>query len=111
MLEGSPDDPYVDGTDISNLELVLDFIQSTPDTHYSPVDPSGSESIPAARIKGTFGDYVNIMKKKWEKGGESFDLSDAIILNSIDGAQHLKNEHGHTDVISYNSQLFKCKGN
>eukprot|EP00957_Ditylum_brightwellii_P201515 15326030-Ditylum_brightwellii.AAC.1 len=65
----------------------------------------------AARVSGSFGDYVDIMSGNISKhysnhNKEGYNNEYVAIIDSYDGAQHLETENGATSVLSFSSTVF-----
>jgi hypothetical protein len=65
------------------------------------------KKIVGAKIDGTYKDYIMLLKTKHERKGRKVeDSTQAIILDSFDGAEHLRSKKDITSVISFSSVLF-----
>ena len=60
--------------------------------------------IICAKFKGTFEDHCTKCIDKFEKKGIELK-EDLVIIDSYDGAEHVRNSSGRSNVISYNSQV------
>ena len=69
---------------------------------------SVEKTLVGAKIDGDYCDYVKMMIEKHRKKGRVLDDdgSGAVIIDSIDGAEHLKSKTKITSVISFSSSLF-----
>ena len=72
---------------------------------------SAEKTLVGAKIDGDYSDYVKMMVEKHQRKGRVLDDdgSGAIIIDSIDGAEHLRSKTKITSVISFSSSLFDPK--
>ena len=74
---------------------------------------SKKDKIIGPRIDGTYGDYMNLMKQKHRDNGQIIEDGaegdSVIVINSIDGAEHLKSKKTITSIISFSSIMFTSK--
>ena len=64
-------------------------------------------TLEGARIDGGYGKYVSLMvETNVKKGRDIGEGEDIIVIDSIDGAEHLKSKKKITSVISFSSSLF-----
>lgn len=97
-LEYIPGDPlFFDG----NMEEEVAL------QHFSNHENS---DIIGARIDGDYSDYVAMMKEKTvDQFGQEATEGELIVMDSIDGAEHLKSNKRVTSVISYSSMLYSSE--
>ena len=63
-----------------------------------------AKPVPGARIDGEFEDYVMMLGQRYHKRKVTMK-GNLMILNSYDGAEHLKTEKTRTSIISFSSKL------
>ena len=65
-----------------------------------------SEKMLGARIDGDYERYVKMLQGKHERDGRSVgDVDAPFVVDSIDGAEHLRSKKSITSVISFSSSL------
>ena len=73
------------------------------------------DEVQGARIKGNFEDYTKLMIADHEKKGRNIGNGKIIVVDSYDGAEHLKTDKKKTSVISFSSKMLSetiiCSGN
>ena len=56
---------------------------------------------------GNFGDYLELMKNKHTQQGRNINENEKmIVIDSFDGAEHLKSKKKITSIISFSSTMF-----
>ena len=63
-------------------------------------------SVYGARIKGDCETYISLMENKHRAEGREMRDQEILVIDSIDGAEHLKSKSSVTSLISYSSLLF-----
>ena len=67
---------------------------------------SEKDKLDGAVIEGEYEDYVRMLEEKHEGAGRNIDNeSDVFVLDSFDGAEHLRSKKKITSVISFSSSL------
>jgi hypothetical protein len=67
------------------------------------------EKMEGAKLEGTYKEYVEKMEITHEKKGNIIGNEPVIILDSIDGAEHLRSKNKITSVISFSSSMITGK--
>eukprot|EP00978_Attheya_sp_CCMP212_P027084 scaffold90288_cov52-Attheya_sp.AAC.5 len=98
-------------TAIQNLDKFVELQasnmmeQQTCQTVATDEIPAETHPLCAAKIVGTYGDYVSMMKKKHAENGHLMgDNEKLIVLDSYDGAEHSTTAGKRLNVVSYSSQ-------
>ena len=84
---------FVGKTDVTVEEAITKIYES-----------STEKSVPSARISGDFEDYVMLLAQRYHKRNIKM-TGNFMVLNSYDGAEHLKTEKKRTNIISFSSKL------
>ena len=67
---------------------------------------SQSTSIKGAKIDGGYNKYLDLLETKHDKEGRLFDIAEKVlVIDSIDGAEHLRSKKNITSVISFSSTM------
>ena len=97
--EGEETTPAIIDTGNEELDLTLALRMTSQNAN--------SNQIHGAKIDGSYSDYIKLMKTKHQRKGRKVeDNNQAIVLDSFDGAEHLKSKKEITSVISFSSVLF-----
>ena len=100
------DTPVLDFDDMQQqvLDVNEDFDIEVALQQISELSESGK--VVGAAMEGEYEDYIKRLEKKHEDGGRIIeDDSDVFVLDSIDGAEHLRSKKKITSVISFSSSL------
>ena len=110
-VDGNEDeDRYVDFFEMEGFPPEFQQIEEA----LRQISDDSSDGIVGAKIQGSYEDYMNIMKSKHEMKGRTMKNDDgaedsAVVIDSIDGAEHLRSKKRITSVISFSSMMFTPK--
>ena len=63
--------------------------------------------VSGVKIEGIYKDYLKILVQQHEARGRVDNVNEEmIVIDSIDGAEHLKSKKNVTSIISYSSQMY-----
>ena len=63
--------------------------------------------VSGAKIDGSYQDYLKMMIEQHTARGRVDNVNEEmIVIDSIDGAEHVKSKKNVTSVISYSSQMY-----
>ena len=70
---------------------------------------STSDSIEGAKIEGGYENHMKLLMEAHRLKGREIKNNEVIVLDSIDGAEHLRSKNRITSVISFSSTIFTSK--
>ena len=97
------DESTNEATSIPKIDIDLDeemeFLQTA--------QVKDGDNIEGGKLKGDYGEYLQIMRNKHaERGTKIADNEQTIVIDSFDGAEHLKSKKKVTSLISFSSTMF-----
>jgi hypothetical protein len=92
------------GQQVSNDNTPVEIDVNTDDDTLMRLVQSSDDVVKGAKIEGGYSDYYNILQRKHKNLGRQIEKDEeCFVIDSIDGAEHLKSKKKITSVISFSS--------